>query len=105
VLRRSIRDVWRSTWPIFLCCLPPIIAARFIQHHLSDVPIWQRALIAMDTLSFYTIKIVWPTRLVPDYNRSPQVALRSQWLWACWIIPLVALAILILVRRSRPAVV
>lgn len=51
------------------------------------VPVWMRPLVAADALSFYMWKTFWPVALSADYGRSPDLALKTGWLWWTWAAP------------------
>jgi Tfp pilus assembly protein PilF len=40
-------------------------------------PLWARPLIALDAVTFYVGKLLWPVGLGPDYGRTPQVVLEQ----------------------------
>ena len=69
------------------------------------MPLWQRILVVMDTLSFYAQKLVWPGGLIVDYARTPEYALTLPSIRYVWIVPLVVAAGLWLVRKRLPGVV
>ena len=50
-------------------------------------PLWDRLLIAGDTLTFYLYKLVLPIHLSVDYGRSPQYVLAHTWVHLTWLIP------------------
>lgn len=104
VYRRPPRAIVRSVLPVFLCVLPAMIGAKIIQHPEALIAFWQRPILVLYTISFYLSKIAWPVALAPDYARPPQLVMKSQWIWACWIIPLFGAAMLWLLRRRYPAV-
>ena len=63
-------------------------------HIRAIMPLWSRPLVALDSLSFYLGKLVWPAVLSPDYSRAPDLALERGWLYYTWLAP-AALALLI----------
>ncbi len=105
VLRRSARQIARGVIPVLVVCLPCTIAAMVIQHPPRNVEFWQRPFVVLDSLSFYAIKLVWPLKLGANYGRRPTDALASQWIWFCWVIPLIVAVGLWLFRRQAPRVV
>lgn len=54
---------------------------------LYVTPWWGRLLIAMDSVSFYLGKLVWPAGLGPDYGRTPQVVLGNPWTYVTGLVP------------------
>lgn len=56
----------------------PIIAltqAAQADYTLSDLPLWKRPLIMLDSFAFYLRKTIWPWPLSADYERTPQYVL------------------------------
>ncbi|MGD9648034.1 MAG: tetratricopeptide repeat protein, partial [Pirellulales bacterium] len=62
---------------------------------------WQRPVVAADAVAFYLYKLVIPLNLAPDYGRSPDWLLASNWVWITWLLP-VALAVALCLRRVPP---
>jgi hypothetical protein len=101
VLGRPLEKVIRRCVPIALCCLPFMIVASAIQRPASEADLLHRPLIAMNSISFYVWKIVWPRALAPDYALTASRVLHSSWLKWCWVIPAIIALALILGRRRR----
>lgn len=91
--------LWLIPW--FLLALAEVVMTSKSQPAAelarSLVPLWARPLVALDALSFYLGKILWPAwpwSLCADYGRSPNLVLASGVLFWSWLIP-VGLAILL----------
>jgi hypothetical protein len=105
LLRRSMPDIARGVVPVILICLPCTVMAMVIQHPPRNVALWQRPIVVLDSISFYTRKLFWPVNLAPDYGRRPTDALAYRFIWLCWVIPLLIAIVLWPVRRRAPLVV
>ncbi len=65
----------------------------------AQVSIFERPLIAGDTLLFYVVHLILPIRLGLDYGHCPQVVLaRRPWIYLEWIVP-AALGLLVWAKR------
>lgn len=101
------RPAWRITvvrlLPWVLLALPVAYVAKRVQPgHQGDYVAWaERVLIAVDALSFYIWKLIWPANLAFDYGRTPQATLANGWHAATTIVPVLAAIAAILWRRWR----
>lgn len=101
------RPAWRITvvrlLPWVLLALPVAYVAKRVQPgHQGDYVAWaERVLIAVDALSFYLWKLIWPANLGFDYGRTPQATLANGWHAATAIVPVLAAIAAILWRRWR----
>jgi tetratricopeptide (TPR) repeat protein len=67
----------------------------------TNLPAWQRPLIAADAVAFYLWKLIAPVSLAPFYGRTPESVLASGVAAWTWIVPLALLGIsLFLTRKS-----
>ena len=69
--------------------------------HLSAP--WTRPLIALDTVSFYVRKLIFPLNLCPEYGRTPEKVVAAGHLWFAWILPPALAAVAVF--RSTPRTV
>jgi protein O-mannosyl-transferase len=60
---------------------------------------WPRVLVAFDGVAFYSWKLVWPARFMPDYGRSPPWVMGHPWVWLGCLVPLAILIAAIIYRR------
>jgi tetratricopeptide (TPR) repeat protein len=68
--------------------------------------LWQRPLIATDTLAFYLFKLFWPAHLLIDYGRDPHKIFQRGWAWWTWIVPAaVGILMWLMRKRATPVVV
>ena len=65
-------------------------------------PLWLRPVVALDALTFYLGKIVWPRNLVPDYGRTSASLVASGALAYTWIPAVALLSSAWGVRRALP---
>jgi hypothetical protein len=63
--------------------------------------IWFRPLVALDALTFYLWKLVFPLRLAPDYGRSPSWLLESGWWRITWVLPVAVVVAMIALRAPH----
>ena len=100
---------WRSILPmpclLVLIAVPFVIAASIAQGggDLGPIPIWQRPLIASDSLTFYCRKLVCPIDLCIDYGRAPQVVTRSPWIYVSFAFASAIIAASIAMRNRAPS--
>lgn len=79
-----------------------------LTHHIQTgiqayvPPVWQRFFIAGDSLTFYLAKTLFPFHLIPDYGRTPQMVLRTSFVWVAWIIPAAIGLLCFARRRTQP---
>ncbi len=74
-------------------------ASRYL-HYIA--PIWLRPAIALDSLTFYLGKLIFPLNLIPDYTRSSQALVSSRALAYTWVPSAALLAVAWVLRRERP---
>jgi len=80
----AIEDKW---WvlirllPWFILSCADVVITHSVQplHHVTSLPITQRAVVAIDSCGFYIGKILWPFRLANEYGRSPHRILADRW--------------------------
>lgn len=79
-LKRPLKETATFLFPWLIICLPLIIYTK-IQQPSSDIEyiadVWLRPLIALDSISFYLYKILFPLKLSAVYERSPQFIVES----------------------------
>lgn len=102
----SVRQVsWQKRlndlWPFFPASLIGILIILNIQHALntSPQPLGIRALVALDSYSFYIRKVLWPYPLLVDYGRTPEWVRQSGQLAWTWILPVGITTILLILRQ------
>jgi tetratricopeptide (TPR) repeat protein len=97
---------WKSLLPSagFLAALaiPFVFIGSLAQavDQLLTIPLWQRPLIAGDSLFFYALKLLWPAHLCIDYGRSPQFAIRQPSIYFTWLVPAAICLALTLARKQ-----
>jgi len=90
--------------PWLACALPIVLLTRQAQPMAgleATATIWQRLLVAGDSLTFYLTKIATPLTLGPDYGRTPEAALASPTIYLSGLLPSLLIALLIW-KRPRP---
>lgn len=105
-LRRPLQSVLVTTIPWLVLALPIAIIAKSAQPGvtLDPIPAWAPPLIAMDSLAFYLVKLVWPINLAFDYGRPPSHLVREGAIFWTWTIPAaVTVAALLAAARGRRA--
>lgn len=109
LLGRSQRQLARELLPWLALTLPVIVITQGAQaqEYAGFVPsLWERLLIASDSLSFYLGKILWPALLTVDYGRVPLGVLGQKTLLLTalgpWLAALLLLGIRQKWRRSEP---
>ncbi|MBC8107430.1 MAG: glycosyltransferase family 39 protein [Anaerolineae bacterium] len=95
--RRSLRTLW----PTFVIAVAFAIVGVIVQPPLMTevTPLWQRPLVALDALSFYVWKLLWPANLGIDYGRTPARIIASGAIWWTWIVPVALIAIVVAARN------
>lgn len=91
-LFRACRDLIPAAIPCFAFAL---LTMRWQQPGdvLSfTVPVWQRPVIAGDSLAFYMTKLVIPWPLALDYGRTPQSVLQTPWSYVGALLSVAVLA-------------
>lgn len=106
LLRRKMADIVRGIVPLALFAIPALIAATQFQDASAAttlVPIQWRPVVALDAISFYLSKLIWPMNLALDYGRHPQAVFETNtWRYAfAW--PWLIAALAIVLRKSVPA--
>jgi Flp pilus assembly protein TadD len=99
--RRTLRQM--GVW--LLLALPFAILTKRWQPTLAEAvtPLWQRPLIATDTLAFYLFKLFWPAHLYIDDGRDPHKIFQRGWAWWTWILPVsIGIAIWLGRKRTKP---
>lgn len=98
-MRRSAG--WLLPWVVLT--IPCLIWTRSIQtaSRVADVPLHLRPLVALDAIAFYTLKILFPVKLAPDYGRAPAYIIAHREIWWTWLIPATVLAIALVFRARR----
>lgn len=67
----------------------------------DPLPFIQRPIVALDALTLYLCKLVYPVGLVTQYDRSPSHAVNMSLHFPIWIVPPLAAAALLRIRRNR----
>ena len=90
-----VAEIVRGIVPLALFAIPPLIAAAQFQDASAAttiLPIQWRPIVALDAVSFYLGKLIWPIHLALDYGRHPQMLkLSGDWRWTI-LIPIVLVA-------------
>jgi tetratricopeptide (TPR) repeat protein len=110
IIGRPWRTVARSIIPFTIVAAPFVIIAPIAQSaaaELPPVPFAYRPVIALDALTFYLHKLIWPARLCIDYWRNPWAVIKLARLRAfqaeMTIVPAIAL-IPLAFKRTLPTV-
>jgi len=100
MIGRSRRSALTSASLLAITAVPLVVIASIAQSSgdLAPIPLWQRPLIASDSLTFYLHKLVWPINLCIDYGRTPEVAMNQSWIVIEWLVPASIAAALIIFR-------
>ena len=87
-------QTWRNSKPALLAWLGLAVLWGFftsqVQPPAAGVflpPLWDRPLIAGDTVVFYLYKLGVPIWLGPDYGRTPEWLLAQSWRWLTGLVP------------------
>jgi protein O-mannosyl-transferase len=104
VMRTPLRRSIAGLLPWFVLVVPCIVWTKAAQvtTAVPVAPTWARPLIALDSIAFYLITLVWPVKLTVLYERTPLRVLENGWCFITWIIPAV-LGIALLLNRKRCA--
>ncbi|HEX4795940.1 MAG TPA: tetratricopeptide repeat protein [Humisphaera sp.] len=104
LIGRPIKKIMLAAAPWLVLALPIIWAGKHAQPAAEAfVPtLTQRPLIAADALAFYLYKLFLPLRLGIVYDHTPQAVLARSWVYFEWIVPAIALASGIALRRRAP---
>jgi len=111
VLSSRVRSAVSTVWPLvaWFVVLPPFLLVT--RRHQEDAallvwsPPWARLLEAVDAISFYCAKLLWPSGLGLDYGRTPRWVIDHATPSALWLLPASIAALLWWQRRRRPALV
>jgi len=98
LLKRGWRRLALELVPLLLLALPLIAVTRQAQADavFGFVPAWwQRLPIALDTLSFYFFKLLFPVVLTADYGRTPEMVLAGDWFYLNALLPLLGAAVIV----------
>jgi protein O-mannosyl-transferase len=102
LLHTPWKQAVRSVLPYAVVVIPFMIIAKLSQPALSvDSPLWARPLIAMDSVSFYLGKLVFPHPLTLDYGRTPTRVIETGQIYWTWIVALAAAGIGAWMLRKR----
>ena len=104
VLRgRRVRQVALPLAAWLVLAAPIVLLVREAERGapVEAPPAAWRALVALDSLSFYLYKIALPVRLAPDYGRSPQWVLGRPEVHYTWVAPVVLFAVAWHLRKSQ----
>jgi len=99
----SLRDCGWTLGPWLVAALlwvPVTASPQTTRSPSLFLPLWDRFLVAGDTLAFYLYKLVLPVNLSVDYGRSPQYVLGHPWGYLTWLLPF-ALGIIVWRQRKR----
>ena len=104
LLGRSWRRIAMALLPWLLIAGMFAVMGVASQHggEASDLRIWQRPLVAADSLAFYLVKLFLPVRLAALYPRSLPKVLESRDLWMAWMLPVALGALAWALRRRAP---
>jgi tetratricopeptide (TPR) repeat protein len=104
-LSREPRAATRRVLPWLVLAIPCALWTRHFQPAGAvgqEVPIYLRPLVALDAVSFYLIKLVWPARLGVDYGRTPQWVIESGRVWFTWVIAAPVIVCILATRKRAP---
>lgn len=103
-LNRTRRQVSLELMPWVLVSIPVILVTQTSQSdtvHLFQPNLWQRLLIAGDSLSFYLFQTVAPFSIGPDYGRTPEFVITHDWKYLTGLVPYLV-GLVLLWRRPWP---
>lgn len=84
------RCLLRELAPGFMAAIPVLLVTQYAQpgavQNFTPV-VWQRLLIAGDTLTFYSYKLLFPLSLGPDYGQTPYVVLQRPLTYLTGVLP------------------
>jgi protein O-mannosyl-transferase len=107
VYRRNLRSVCKSIWPWMATIVPCLIWTKFCQPVAVAVnlaPLVFRPIVALDTVGFYALKILFPIRLASDYGRTPAMLYAHPWMATMGLVTVALLAVAWILRRREPIV-
>ena len=107
ILHRPLTKVAAIITLWLVLTIPAIIWTKLAQpalHAHEFAAPWRRPIIALDALTFYLWKIIWPAHLGIDYGRSPDVVVARHWFYWTWIVP-VSVAVLLWLRRRNAVLI
>ncbi|MCS7063762.1 MAG: tetratricopeptide repeat protein [Methylacidiphilales bacterium] len=88
IYRIPLRTLGFLMIPWFILTLATAVLAKILQPDkviATLTPLWTRPLVALDALSFYLIKVVFPVNLCFDYSRTPEYILKTGQLYYSWL--------------------
>ncbi len=89
-LRRPLRSVCieLSMWLGFVALVAVVTSRAQTGAAAGFVPsLGERVLIAGDAVTHYTLRLLMPFALAPDYGRAPAAVLASPWVWVTGLMP------------------
>lgn len=104
LFRRAFDRVLASVLPLLALTIPIVLIARAVQTapHVTDAPTWTRPLVALDALTFYIHKLIWPATLGIIYGRTPDAILKSGAIYYTWTVPVLSAALGFSLRKRWP---
>ncbi len=93
-----LKRIVRPLLPWFTVALSLALFNKSLQgeHEMLTVtPLWQRPLVALDALSWYLRKLLWPTSLSFDAGRTPALIFDSGEVYWTWLLAIAAGAFLV----------
>lgn len=106
-LNRSVRQTILSLFPWFVLMIPFLYWTRKYQPApwADPLPVWARPAVALDAITFYFYKLIWPIHLCIDYGHNPKTIAANHTIYFTWIVPIAAAAVLWWrYERCRPMV-
>ncbi|MGH7178993.1 MAG: tetratricopeptide repeat protein [Tepidisphaeraceae bacterium] len=103
--KRPWRSAVRSCAPFAIVAIVGAVIAARVQtapNLTTAVSPMLRPLVAMDAIAFYLCKLVLPINLGLDYGQTPRRVAETGRLWFTWIVPVIAGAVVWLLRRRAP---
>jgi hypothetical protein len=107
ILRRGkIVEIAAPLGPWFVLSLLCAISTRLAQPPwgAASVPIWQRPLIALDSLAFYLVKLIVPIHFAVDYGRTPGRVMQQGIGWMLAMVPVLAIVFAWRARKRHPLI-
>jgi hypothetical protein len=104
IVGRNWKSIFGSTALLAAAALPFVVVATIVKStaDLPLTPLWQRPLIACDSLMFYIRQLIWPIHLCIDYGRTPKLAMHQRLIAVVWLVPAAIAFGLIAVRKRAP---
>lgn len=104
LLNRPWRKAALELTPWLLLVLPIFLITKGLQpsSSLTFTPnLWQRILVAGDSITFYHFKLLWPYNLAFDYGRDPESVLSTGYIYLSGLLPYLMWILLIWRCRDR----